>query len=673
MEYKKPEKLSTILARSEKEFAEKVTKIVDENYDEFQILRDKCWSNERVWRNRHWDEKAFKDKTDERKARPNVPMLHSTVENIIADIMDNYPDQIIRGVNYDDDMRSVIATELVRFIFQRAKYPTIYEKKARASVKTGTGIARPYWNPELDNGMGDIDFEYLHIDNVVWDKRASDVNKGRFFAIVSWVDPDDVYDMYPDIDLNKALPEDEGIREVHTNNTEDTRLSEKEGRVRVILYMWKEKAPRMIEVVNENGVKEEKQMGHITFVNSAVVIGEAVRDEHIGQYEYDRYFISMAPYLSLEGEPFGLSIIDLFQDDADIVNLIEKEFVANLQASSNIRYLVNRTAGINETELKDLSKPIVHGNSIHDGAVRETKPVLFSSQALNYKNAKMAEVKEQSGQTDFNIGQGGSGVTSGIGIQSLQQYGAKRSRLTIRHFNEQDHKDVVKDVLKLAQAHYKTERVIRLSRETQDQVEKTLKKAQEAIAAAQQQGAEGQAAPPVLPEGVKISGNEMTIDFSMFSLDYLDLDYDIEIIPQRKSPATSDAINSVVSTLANSKQIDGETALELIEFEGKDQIMRKIRERNDINAKMQQMAQQTQQAIEAAQQAAEVAQQQAKQIEKLKDDVWAEKLKVIVEKYLNKNESGTGEEGGQAPETFEQAIGQLKSEILGEGQGQASA
>jgi hypothetical protein len=658
MSFERPKKLSVLLGESEEQFAARITSMVQSNYDEYKPYRDKCASNEKVWRSRHWDEKPFKDATDESKPRPNVPVLYSTVENCTADIMDNKPGQIIRGVGNDDDLKALIQTELARFIYQRAKYNSKFKKKVRAAMKRGEGAIQVYWNPELMNGMGDVDFRYLHIDNYAWDKSAENVNDGRFFAIIDWTQPEELFEYYPDFDPEFALPEDESSKEERTDDIGLLRNTNDNGDIKVITFMWKERKPRIV-----NG----ETMGHITYINTAVVCGRQVLDYKLEQYEYDRFFVNILTVVPLEGEPVGLSVIDMHIDDADTVNLIEQQYLCNLQASADDRFLVRRGAGINEKDLLNYNKKIIQGDRIDPGAVAPFKPVQFSAQALNFQNAVMMGIKERSGQTDFNIGKTNSGVTSGIGIQSLQMAGAKRTRLTLDDVND-DHFDTTKDVLKLVQTHYKTERIIRLSRETQDEIEERLKKAMQALqeAAEQQEGTDIRqlAAKTVLPEGVMLKGDGLAIDFSVFSLNDVDLDYDIEIIPQKQNAVTSDAINAFLSQLVNSKAIDAGTALELAEFEGKQRMMKVIRKKNDINMQMQQMAQQAQQAAAQAEELAKLVEKQAKQIEQQKGKITDLTIKLGLEKYTDGSE-GEGEEAEQPPMTKEEAYNRIMSDVQG--------
>lgn len=680
MKYERPKRLSELLEKDPIAFAGEVASRVQQNFTEYEPFRAKCEQNERFWRNRHWDEKVVQTEEDSTKPRPNVPVLHSTVENCIADIMDSFPGQIIRGVGNDDDMKALISTELTRFILQRAKYKAKFEKKARAALIRGEGTLQAFWNPELADGMGDVDIRYLNINQFAWDKNAEDINAGRFFAIIDYISPEDFYEMYPDVDLNECFPEDDTAKRPSENENEDVRTPERGDLIKRINFMWKEREPREVEIDGENG-KETVQMGHITYINSAVVVGIKVLEQHLRQYDYDRFFVSTTVDLPLEGEPVGLSEIDIHKDSADVINMIEQQYLCNLQASAEDRFLVDRTAGIDEKALLNYKKKIVQGNRIHEGAVRPFKPVPFSGQALNYKTAKMQEVKEQSGQTDFNIGQTNSGVTSGVGIQSLQAYGDKRSRLRIGHFYD-GHEDTVRDILKLAQTHYTTTRVIRISRETQNEIEQRIEKAMEALAEAAEQGVQinrEKAAAMVLPEGVSLNGNEMTIDFSAFSLKDIDLTYDIEIIPQRANAATSAAINAVVAQLVNSKVIDDpELALELTEFEGKEKIIKKIRDRNDINKKLRAAIQQAQAVAEQAQAAGAMVEQLLKKNDELQRKYWDEKIKLLRQELINRMRGGGGEgegenaENGELPQSAEEAIAQIYAEIqAGLGQGAA--
>lgn len=657
LKYSKPKKLSELYddGRGEEAFAREVNSLVNKSYEAHSAFRQKCQNNEDYWRNQHWNDKPIDTKDEANKPRPNNPVIHSTIENCVADAMDSFPGQIIRGINYDDDMMSIIANEIVRFTLQRINYKALYEQKVRATFKKGAGVIYPFWNPELAKGTGDIDARYIPINKLAWDPNTDDINKGRWVAVEDMLAPEDVYEMYPNIDLNECFPSDQPS-EPDDDSLENIRSSKKEGQVCVRTFQWQEKEPREVNRSDGKGGTVSEQVGNITYIHKAVVIGIKVPEYAKTPIEYNRFMMNMTPYVPIEGEPVSLSLIDIFKDDADIVNLIEKEIVSNMQATSHTRFLVKNEAGIDEKALLDFNKPIVRGRIINEGAVREFKPQQFSAMVVNYKSIKLAEIKEQSGQTDFNIGSGTSGVTSGVGIQRMQAYGDKRSRLQDNHFWV-DHKDFVKDLLKLAQDNYDIERVIRLSRESQDQIEKKITQAMDLIA--QQQQMTGTKTPEqvvalreaamtgVMPKGVTMRGNQLVIDFSMFDLKGIDLDYDIEIIPQRKTSATSEAINNFVTQAVGNGQMPAELGMELLEMEGKEHIMKRAREYFDKDKQLKQVAQQAQEALQQVNELRQIVEKQAKINDELQDQVWNERLKVIKQMIANKNE-GEGQAGGTA-------------------------
>jgi hypothetical protein len=670
MAFEKPKKLTEIYEQDggEEAFAIAVTKMVDDSQDEHAEYRDKCAENEMEWRNDGWNDKTPQNKEDESKPHPSIPILWATVENGVADDMDNFPDQVVRGVNYDDDIRSIIATEFLRFTLQRIGYRKLYEKKCRATRKVGVGTLYPFWNPELAKGLGDIDAKSLTIDQLRWDPKTEDINKGRFVAIDEYLDEQDVYEMFPGIDLEECFPDDENSRAPRTEQVANVRSGEKEGQVRVITVKWMEKEPRVIETRS----KKQERVGNRTWISSAIVIGCKVFDYKPKMYEYNRYMINMTPYSQIDGEPVGLGVIDYFKDASDVVNRFESEFIANIQASSATRYLVSRSANINEKDLLNYKKKIIKGDVININAAREIKPTPFSTVALNYKSAKLAEVKEFSGQDVFNTGNVRGGVSSGVGIESMKESGAKRSRLTEGALWE-DHRDFVKDILKLAQEHYDVKRVIRLSRESQDQIEKMINQAMETIAAQQQAGQPGQtdtreaAMAMALPEGVTLVGNQLSVDFKIFDLKYIDLDYDIQIIPQRNSPATSGMINAMVQQAVGNGQMPADLGFELMEWQGKEQIIKKVRQYYDKDA-------QVKQATQAAQEAADYAKQMAAMVEKvtkenlvLQDQVWNQKIKVLrAERNNNSNEEGTMQDTGEADEADLDALqAEISQKLMG--------
>lgn len=642
--------LSELLKKDEAAFARRVTGIVDEHYQISKPYREKCEENIMYWRNQHWQTKAG---TNKNEPNPNVPAVHSMIENCIADAMDNFPDQIMRGVNGDDDIYAAVITDGVRFTMQRADYEEAYERCIASAHKVGTGVIQTLFNRNKSKGLGDIDYKYYPIIDVVWDTNVMDYEDGRFFATIDYMPEDQIKALYPDKDLSQCSADtEEEVRDGGNSTVSDEGRSKKRTGLRIINVQWKDPAPIIIDGKSTGS--------NVTYLNSARIVGNVVLESHPKQYDYDSYMVEMLPYITIDDEPWGLSLIDIFKDEADIINLIQKAYVMNLQASSDLRYLVNNTANINEDELLNHSKVLIHADEIHEAAVRELKVEQFSTQALNYLQASLGRMKEYSGQLDVNIGQSSAGVTAASAIMALQEYGSKRPRAFTRMCYRM-HKRIVRHTIYLQRKHYTTERVVRISRTARDLIMQQIAEQERAMAEAQKNGEK--IAPAQMP--VRFVNGKAYVDYSQFDLANFDEDYDIDIVPQKKTAATSNLINSVVQQLANSGLFQGkeDLLLDLLEVPGIGEKTKKIRDRINVQAQFEQVVQQAQQAIEQMQQVVKQNEQIQKQNAELQKALVQEKINTLRAEVRGALKN-TGEgETNQGPEDAEQAIADFEQEM----------
>lgn len=642
LEIYKGQKLSEIIKKDEKAFAIIATQMVDSGKRKFQKYRKKCEENIDYWKNNHWNNK---DTREENEPQPNVPVIHSTVENCVADSMDNYPTIIIRGVNGDDDLRATIMTEALRFTTQRSNHIQKYEKTIRGCHIVGAGVRQTFWNQELANGLGDIDYRYINIKDFAWDPSVEDIDDGMFVGVYDYISDEAFNELYPDVDLKSVKARTRGDSDEQQSD-DKVRNEGQDDDNEIINIYWKELVPRTTEVKDETtGKVVEEETGSMrTFISFAKMIGNYVLEKHVYEYEHNSFMFRLTPFIQLPGEPIGLSLIDIFKDQVDTINRIEQSYIKNLQASAIMRFLVNNGANIDESELMDFSKHLVHGDVIHEGAVREFAVTPFSNQALTYKQGIVGSIKEFSGQLDVNIGQSSAGVTAASAIMALQDYGAKRNRLFNRRCY-QDFRKEMRDTVFLMKEHYNTERVIRISAEARAVIEAQMK---------QLEATNGQ---EQIKEPVLISNNKrVSVDFSMLDLDNFDFDYDLEIIPQKKNAATSNLINSVVQQIASARpDFPGDLLIELLEVEGKDKIIRKYRERMGVEKQIKDMQQMMQQIAEQQKTVMSENEKYKKDNEKLVKQVMKEQFNVLRVQVMSK--SVEGEDG---PENAMQAISQLE-------------
>ena len=100
-----------------------------------------------------------------------------------------------------------------------------------------------------------------------------------------------------------------------------------------------------------------------------------------------------------------------------------------IRLSSKVRFILSDTAGVNEEELADFSRDIVHAaGRMSDDAIRPLTVQTLAGNCISYRDARVAELKEISGNRDVSQGGTTSGLTAASAIAALQEAGSKLSR-----------------------------------------------------------------------------------------------------------------------------------------------------------------------------------------------------------------------------------------------------
>ena len=97
--------------------------------------------------------------------------------------------------------------------------------------------------------------------------------------------------------------------------------------------------------------------------------------------------------------------------------------------SAKQRYVLSDTAGVNEEELADFSRDIVHVvGRLNDDSFRPLQTAGLQGNSLSYRQSRIEELKEISGNRDMTQGGTAGGVTAASAIAALQEAGSKLSR-----------------------------------------------------------------------------------------------------------------------------------------------------------------------------------------------------------------------------------------------------
>ena len=130
-----------------------------------------------------------------------------------------------------------------------------------------------------------------------------------------------------------------------------------------------------------------------------------------------------------EDSPAGFGYIDVMKECQTAIDKMNHAMDENVLLSSKQRYVLSDTAGVNEDELADVSRDIIHVvGRLNDDSFRPLQTTGLQGNSLSYRNSRIEELKEISGNRDMTQGGTAGGVTAASAIAALQEAGSKLSR-----------------------------------------------------------------------------------------------------------------------------------------------------------------------------------------------------------------------------------------------------
>ena len=125
--------------------------------------------------------------------------------------------------------------------------------------------------------------------------------------------------------------------------------------------------------------------------------------------------------------------------------------------------MLSDTAGVNEEELTDLSRDIIHVvGRLNDDSFRPLQTAGLQGNSLSYRNSRIEELKEISGNRDMTQGGTAGGVTAASAIAALQEAGSKLSRDMLKSAYRAFAKECCL-IIELMRQFYDEERIFRIT------------------------------------------------------------------------------------------------------------------------------------------------------------------------------------------------------------------
>lgn len=505
-------------------------------------LEQRIIDNDIWWKMRHWEQ--IRDKN--RKYNPVSAWLFNSMANKHADAMDNLPEGIVLPREQSDGDAADMLSAILPVVLEQNDFEEIYSDVWYDKLKGGTGVYGIFWDPSKAGGCGDVVITRCDILNLFWEPGISDIQKSRNLFHVELADNDLLAAQYPLL-ADKLGGSNFTVASYKTDDAIDT-----SGKTPVVDWYYK---------VNCDGRELVHYCkfccGEILFAseNELEYASRGFYDHGLYPFVFDRLFIE-------QGSPCGFGFIDIMKDSQTQIDLIGASVAENIRMASKVRYFARGDGSINEKEFADWNNPIVHYTGSGNPEENVTPIVVppLSGACLNYLDRKINELKETSGNRDFSQGGTTAGVTAASAIAALQESGSKLSRDIIRG-SYRAFVRINNMVIELIRQFYNVPRCFRI----------TAPNGEMSFASYSNE--------LLMPQSL---GGEFGVDLgSRLPV------FDIKVKAQKQNPYSRLTQNELAKEFYKLGFFDPNAAdqaiicIGMMDFEGKDEILRKIKENRD--------------------------------------------------------------------------------------------
>ena len=382
------------------------------------------------------------------QVKPASPFLLNAIKNKHADGMDNVPRANFIAREAGDEEEAYVLGKIMPPLLTRVDFERIYSNVQWTKPIQGWAVYSVTWNPEAEDGMGEISIKDVNILNIYWDQEATHIQDSSDVFYVHKTDLEDLRREYPDVDFSKL--EGKGGEQVDTyaDNPQNNESQD------LTIVDWYYKARN----------SEGKRVVHLCQFVQSVMLTCTENDEatsESGLYDHGLYPFVFDVLYPLAGQLAGFGELATGKNKQAYIDKLEAIVLQNAMWCTKPRYLVSRSAGVNAKDFADQSKTLVE----YDGNMaNEPKPIecpTLNGNVLSLLNIMTEELKETTGSRDVAMGGTTGGVTAASAIATMNEASGKLSRDSNRG-SHWAFREVIEMVIELIRQFYTEEHRFRV-------------------------------------------------------------------------------------------------------------------------------------------------------------------------------------------------------------------
>ncbi|HQQ40036.1 MAG TPA: hypothetical protein PLR57_00875 [Clostridia bacterium] len=482
---------------------------------------------ERMYRGDHWHDVPV---TDRNEPRPVTPILQSTIENIKSELMDRVPEAVILPESPADADVARVIEAIIRQNHDADGYSKEYRKLVHDLLVGGYCVQEVGYDSTLNSGLGGAFIRHVDARSILFDPLATDMQESRAVFKISLKTREYLLAHFP-----KAAPFFTADAFGTPDAVQDEYLrGERSDAMLFVEYWWR-----------DYDAETDRTSVHMAQIAGNVVLTDSRDVKPEGYYEHGFYPFIITPLFVRKGSCLGLGFVDMFETQQRYADKLDQIVLKNALMASHNKLLVTEASGFDVDDLRDWSKEVHRGESLGGVTWFSTPPL--PAYIIGYIESIREGIKQESGANDFSRGMPDGGVTAATAISALQEMSNKRARMIARSLHE-SFRDAVRFEIEVEREfNFFTRRV-----------------------------------------NVTVDGKVQERSFESVMLMrrapgsvYLPLEFCISVKAQQETRYSAMSQNELILQMLQNGIVRPEQAVELMVFEGKDQLLKQLRERRE--------------------------------------------------------------------------------------------